>query len=697
MMRIRKYSILLAMSFLTSSALPAQEQPGGTAVGPLVAPPPNIFQVPRLQAQHQQLMALMTQAVAQKNYAAMAQVCAEGVRLFPDNATWQYNLACAQSLQGLRQEALASLDKAVALGFRDVAAIEQDADLAAIKGSPEYAQIMAKARTLPPVTPPPAQSIAPAEIKDGIAWVTAANTAWNGQIGTLTAFFTFPEKSAAGALPILGNGKVGDLIREWHAAGTAAGNHGDLYDNRDDDHSNLAYQEFPQLARIEYDPAAKDNLVQRGIDCNILFNAPTFGNASLAGHRSLPRVQQIFPPKAIFSFLQYVNNHLYVYPEHRDHDTEADGGKGDTFPANTPYVIVSQGSSGSDQPFLNAIACTLAAFQPEVKRSLVQSKLLMPTVQMILRHNLASAGTPELYLTGKAHPTVFDATELNVMGMVTMAHAMKKEDIPPVVQIEAVEEDQPRQGIDYVDPIPVQKLLDTPCAIARVMRSLKRTFRIVVSAEKTADPNQRPLTFHWVVLRGDAARIRIKPLNPAGTRAELLIPHHERQPIYPGSAMISSRVDIGVFAHNGQHCSPPSFVSFYFLPNERRTYGKDDRIESVDYAAAQNEYVDSMLCTKKDWRDDYLYDEAGNLAGWKRTQAGSESFYTPDGAIVMSRDAQGRPQSSRPVTYVAKAVDETTSILSIEPQETRWHRYASPEDRIGTTMSREEYDRTAPK
>src|SRR5262245_7624730 len=42
-------------------------------------------------------------------------------------------------------------------------------------------------------------------------------------------------------------GKVGDLLRQWWKEGTAAGNAGDWYDNRDGAHSDLNTQPFPQL------------------------------------------------------------------------------------------------------------------------------------------------------------------------------------------------------------------------------------------------------------------------------------------------------------------------------------------------------------------------------------------------------------------------------------------------------------------
>ena len=60
-------------------------------------------------------------------------------------------------------------------------------------------------------------------------------------------------------------------------------------------------------------------------------------------------------------------NQLYVYPAHRDYSPR----NGDLFPANTPYILVSRGSSGSDKPFLEAIALILAGLRPDTKQRLV--------------------------------------------------------------------------------------------------------------------------------------------------------------------------------------------------------------------------------------------------------------------------------------------------------------------------------------
>ena len=57
-----------------------------------------------------------------------------------------------------------------------------------------------------------------------------------------------------------------------------------------------------------------------------------------------------------FLYRQYRGGQLYVYPEHRDHDPghNGQGGYGDLFPTNSPCVVISQGSSGSDRAFVRA-------------------------------------------------------------------------------------------------------------------------------------------------------------------------------------------------------------------------------------------------------------------------------------------------------------------------------------------------------
>jgi len=387
--------------------------------------------------------------------------------------------------------------------------------------------------------------------------------------------------------------EVARLLRQWYREGTAAGNIGDFYDNRDRGHSRLDLRKFPQLDRVTYTDAQRKRRLDWAIQLRFLYPHVTFGNSSTASgdmaFGSNPRRVMLSPIAMAILYRQYTHNHLYIYPEHRDHDPghNGRGGYGDLFPANTPYVVISQGSSGSDRPFMRAVAYTLAAFRPETKKHLVESGLLMPAIQMIMRRTYRRVEKPEDYLTWKAHPTVFEGRKLDVVAMVKMAHEMRADAIPPMAQLEVLDEDLSLLGRDYFEAREGERLFDTPCAIARVARSVRRVRRMVVSAEPSFDPNRRPLTYHWAIIRGDPTRISIKPLNGRRSRVEIQVAYHERRPVHPGAELESNRVDIAAFVHNGAYYSAPAFVSIFYLDSEARTYDTHGRIREVKYGAGE--------------------------------------------------------------------------------------------------------------
>ena len=399
------------------------------------------------------------------------------------------------------------------------------------------------------------------------------------------------DAAASGTVANRGKGAVGHNLRRWFSDGSAAGNIGDLYDNRDRGHSRLQLNQFPQLAAVTYAPSAVERSMDFGLQTHLLFDRVTFGNSSTAAGggawRSNPRQIYMRPGGPAALYHQYRANHLYVYPEHKDHDPGHNGiggGHGDVIPANTPYIITSQGSSGSDRAFLRAIACTLAAFDPQTKQALARHGLLMPTVQMILRRCYRGIDSDEDYRTGRAHPTVFEESGLNVDAMIEMAHDMRGDALPPFVQIAVIAESAPVLGRDFFEIDETQKLFDTPAAIARVFRTTDHVYRMVVAAAGT-DVHGRELSYHWAVLRGDAERITITLRNASGTHVEIKVAYHGRRPIEAGSPMASNRVDIGVFVTNGVHSSAPAIVSINTLDCERRTYSTDGRILEVDYEA----------------------------------------------------------------------------------------------------------------
>jgi hypothetical protein len=216
---------------------------------------------------------------------------------------------------------------------------------------------------------------------------------------------------------------------------------------------------------------------------------------------------------------------------------------------------------------------------------------------------------------------------------------------------------------------------------------------MVVSAEESADLNGRELKYHWKVLRGDADRITIRPLNEEGSVVELLVPFHPKQKIGEWTELESNRVDIGCFVHNGLFYSAPAFVTFFTLANERRGYLGNEKISFVEYKdlTSGGEYVDPMIDVPKTWKDVYQYDDDENLIGWTRERGDRKEPFTTDGALVIERDALGRALRAQTVGYTAFRPNpkEAPVLKQVDGTEILHYAYDSPEDRVGRVVRRE--------
>ncbi len=650
---------------------------------------PNVFERPAFATVQNRLTLPVIALFGEQRYAEAEATLRELVAMYPHWPIHHYNLAAALARQDRPDDALDSLAEAFERGFANRAALEQDPDLDSLRRLPRFQQMSAEIAPQGKQTGALfAQSFELGTIEDRKALVDESNTIWLPRNNSLLAGFHVAP-SLRNQNPHSGDGRVAELLNRWYERGEAAGNHGDLYDNRDDGHSALPRGTFAQITHVEYGNAARAAGVHYGVNSNLFFNAITFGNSSTAVTggffwRSQARHILINRQLVLRAFEHYANDHLYIYPEHRDHDPE----HGDLLPANTPYMLVSQGSSGSDQPHLNAVAAILAAFDPNVKARLRAEHLIMPTVQMIFRRGLATVENEEDYLSAIAHPSAFDGTAIDLEKMVRIANALGAGDIPPRVNIAVVEEDKPEPGIDYFGPSAGDEVLfDTPSAIARIARSSRFEHRMVISAKETEDPNGRPLTFIWKVLRGDAEAIVIDPQNEDSAIVELSIPWHARRAV-PGKPELSShRVDIAVFAYNGVHYSAPSFVSIFFPPNQARTYGEANRILEIDYAPAKfaERYADPVLFAKRDWRDTYIYTDAGELRGWNRRSNGVTRFFTRHGAHVVESDAAGRPLRAERILYeVGTDGSGLREIVEVPTSVFITYRYDTTTDQLGT-------------
>lgn len=431
------------------------------------------------------------------------------------------------------------------------------------------------------------------------------------------------------------------LLRHLATRGSINGHRGVIYDNRDRGHSTLRPGAYPSLTRLRYTPSLEAQNI--GLAGNIHIPGIVVGNASMAvtggaRPRSLPRLAMTTPGGAQRAYSHYINNRIYLHPEHRDHDAV------DLFPANWPFTVTSQGSSGSDKAFLHAFLMTLAAFPPDTVDAMTEHGLVAPTLQMIMRRNLKGIDQSAEYYSGSAHPPVFDGADLRVERMMGQAAAMTTDMIPPMVRLEVIEEDfAAAAGLSGQS----ERLFDTPAAIGRLWRGFEGRKTMRVTARGTIDPLDRKLTYRWVLLRGDPTKIKIEP-DRNGDTATVSVDWHDAYSVPGPEGMIAtSRVDIGVFAQVNGTPSAPSIISVAFPTHQIRNYDfdtkGDPRLQSIDYdAIGRGAYYDPALYWSAAWMDEAVWDKNGNLVALHRD--GQKIGLGDDAPTYRTNDAnQARP------------------------------------------------------
>ena len=447
------------------------------------------------------------------------------------------------------------------------------------------------------------------------------------------------------------------LLESWVSVGVSSGLSGTIWDNRDDGHSKINLEQLPGMKKHEY---SQSEAKTRGWGLQLAARqATTVGNSSTA-HKLIDKGSQ---PRCAYSATnklaalrrQFKANNIYIYPCHMDHiagnqrlgtgQTKKQGkGRGDMYPTNTPYLIISQGSSGTDQPFIRAIAWTIGSFPLDVRKKLEADGLLMSTVQMILRRSQLNIHNADEYLSGLAHPAVFDRSNLDALKMMRTAKEMRLNTIPPSVQLKVLSEDQILAGRDFIGPARLrEKHFDSPEVISRIWRGFPSTRTMKVSATDTINPSGGSIKFHWIVLRGPADRVKITPLNTDKSEVEITIEYPGRTESSWINEMWSNRVDIGVFAESAHNISAPSFITWMTLDNEQRNYADSGDLVSIAYGTGR--YVDSRLATSRPFIDTLKYSD-GNITGILRTWDDGEEEHIEIGSRSMSVIPRNRPSNT---------------------------------------------------
>ncbi|MBL9114464.1 MAG: hypothetical protein JNJ83_05610 [Verrucomicrobiaceae bacterium] len=407
---------------------------------------------------------------------------------------------------------------------------------------------------------------------------------------SLLGFLCVLSASAADKLTTRSD-EVGKLLNEWHAEGRAAGLKALQYENRDGGHAPFQVGMFPGLKSLVHDEKERGAGRHMG-PAHSVRRVPTLGNCSMASTADtggcLPRIY-LMSGNPGFNFLDasYRANNFIIYPEHQDHDVGFNGvdGWGDLFPANHPAVLISQGSSLSDLPFVQAWLSTVAAFTPEVQELLIAKGVLMPTVNMIFRRSNKQVRTDEDYFSGLAHPVVFDAKNLDEKAMVNRAQLMTPLTIPPVAMLEVLEERKPVNGVDYFEKEGVtEQLGQSASSVGRIFRGVGEVYSLRLSARRSVEIQGKPMKARWVLLQGRKDKVEIKS-SADGTEAEIRVLWHDDMESASGTGIKAHRVDVGLFVSSPLADSAPAIVSVFMLPNEKRYFNDGGKVSEVCYQA----------------------------------------------------------------------------------------------------------------
>ena len=497
------------------------------------AEPVGLYDYPQLHVQQSRLRLQLMQAVRTGNITNMESICRRGLELMPGDATWQYNLACALAYRATPDAALDALELAVKAGFRNAQAIEGDTDLKRISSTARFKSIVQLARDtagLPvPGRPVPKQ----ARLTMGTKLVLGkANLVWDFDRGLYTALFKFMRGSGESpeAMAALYDGPAKEVLAAWLADATASGNAGDLYINRDGDHSRVDLKDFPLLSELRFDGEARKKGVSRAIPNTLYPNAAVVGNASLAivatnGSCSLVRMAMQDAHSTVSLQQCYLNNQFWVFPAHKDFDPATGL---DRFNGVTPCALMSVGSSGSDRYYVRAALAALAAMKPAVKAAVKEKNLFGPLMQYLFRRSRKGVECEADYLSEKAHPTAFDRASLDAAKVAALAHDLTVESVPPAAL--------PLSAYVPVKKTDLEKELD---------------FRF------SPYPQAEGISFCWRVVHGDPGRVKICPGKDGAVHLSV------------DCRGLASRIDVACFAKTlKSEWGAPSFICIYPLQAE---------------------------------------------------------------------------------------------------------------------------------
>ena len=341
----------------------------------------------------------------------------------------------------------------------------------------------------------------------------------------------------------------------------------------------------------------------------------------------------------------------------------------DRLPANMTFQLAVGPDAEDRRMAEEAVALATTSMPAHVRNYFAAFRSVAPALQWIFRRARPGVTNEAAYLSARANGPVWRAKDFDLDAVACISRNMASNNIPILSTVRLLFEDWPDAPIkralplvDYPDPRP-EVTYETPFGAAVVLRAPEamRKFRFMATSWPIRDGR---ISFSWVPL---SPGVRIQGFqgrsdySPSRGCAEIVLDRRQMR----------GRADVAVFARydEGPH-GPPTILSFYLVPNERRTYDRQGRITRIEYQQAKA--VIPQLYQNKPWRDDYVLDTAGNVTGFTRVRTGGfrQEGFSAFGEYVVETHASGQPKVTSKVRYFTRPDDSDVLDYEITDEET---------------------------
>ena len=331
----------------------------------------------------------------------------------------------------------------------------------------------------------------------------------------------------------------------------------------------------------------------------------------------------------------------------------------DLFPANMPYQLVV--ASAADRTAAEAaIACATNAMVPKVREMFQRARVMAPVLQGLFRHCRPGVTNEADYLSARAHPTAWREGDFDRERIRNAAMMLLENSMPLLTMLTPVYEEfethpirRAEPFLDYPDPRP-ETAFETLFGIGIVLRAPEKRRKFRFQARSWPVQNEK-VSFVWKVITPQ----RWVSAKPFEGRGGFMAPKNGYAEFAFDWTVVGRRMDILVCARYGEGpYGPPALISFFVVPNEKRTYDKSGFIEKIEYV--KQDVVIPQLYQNKGWTDEYKVDPTGNILGFVRMKAGllvGKEDFSVNGEFVHEFQAEDMPKIVSPVKYFTKIDD----------------------------------------